>query len=132
MARPMCRTEPFTWKNFSSDLKKALRVKGAPAPKLEVEVAFPSVKLIELSGNTILHRSDVLYAEEFTLNASDKARVDKIYVDCNTAEINLAKNAYADVEVKADEMLYVVTSNLEIKDVCDKYGKFVRISEVEL
>ena len=44
-------------KNFSSDLKKALRVKGAPAPKLEVEVAFPSVKLIELSGNTILHRS---------------------------------------------------------------------------
>ena len=113
-------------KNFSSDLKKALRVKGAPAPKLEVEVAFPSVKLIELSGNTILHRSDVLYAEEFTLNASDKARVDKIYVDCNTAEINLAKNAYADVEVKADEMLYVVTSNSS-KAVVRQTGKGVKI-----
>ena len=113
-------------KNFSSDLKKALRVKGAPAPKDAVEVAFPSVKLIELSGNTILHRSDVLYAEEFTLNASDKARVDKIYVDCNTAEINLAKNAYADVEVKADEMLYVVTSNSS-KAVVKQTGKWVKI-----
>lgn len=113
-------------KNFSSDLKKALRVKGAPAPKLEVEVAFPSIKLIELSDNTILNRSDVLYAEEFTLNASDKARVDKIYVDCNTAEINLAKNAYADVEVKADDMLYVLTSNSS-KAVVRQTGKGMKI-----
>ena len=113
-------------KNFSSDLKKALKVKGAPAPKLEVEVAFPSIKLVELTGNTILHRSDVLYTDEFTLNVSDKARVDKIYVDCNTAEINLTKNAYADVETKAADMLYVITSN-SAKAVVKQTGKGVKI-----
>lgn len=113
-------------KNFSSNLKKALKVKGAPAPKLEVEVSFPSIKLVELTGNTILHRSDVLYTDEFTLNVSDKARVDKIYIDCNTAEINLAKNAYADVETKAADVLYVITSN-SAKAVVKQTGKGVKI-----
>lgn len=98
-------------KSFSSELKKALRTKGAPAPMLEVEIFFPSIKSLEMSGNSILHRSDVLYADAFTLTVNDKARVDKIYVDCSTAEINLTKTAYADVEARAAEQLFLIASN---------------------
>lgn len=113
-------------KSFPSDLKKALRVKGAPAPILEVEISFPSIESMEMGGNSILHRSDVLYAESFKLTVNDKARVDKIYVDCNTAEVILSKNAYADVETRASEMLYVVTSNSS-KAVVKQAGKNLKI-----
>ena len=113
-------------KNFPSDLKKALRVKGAPAPILEVEISFPSIESMEMGGNSILHRSDVLYAESFKLTVNDKARVDKIYVDCNTAEVILSKNAYADVETRASEMLYVITSNSS-KAVVKQAGKNLKI-----
>lgn len=113
-------------KAFSSELKKALRTKGAPAPKLEAVISFPSVKSLEMSDNSILHRSDVLYSDTFTLTVNDKARVDKIYVDCNTAEINLTKAAYADVETHAAEMLYVITSNTS-QAVVKQTGKGLKI-----
>lgn len=113
-------------KSFPSDLKKALRVKGAPAPILEVEISFPSLESMEMGGNSILHRSDVLYTESFKLTVNDKARVDKIYVDCNTAEVILSKNAYADVETRASEMLYVIASNSS-KAVVKQAGKNLKI-----
>ena len=113
-------------KSFPSDLKKALRVKGAPAPVMEVEISFPSIEALELEGNAILHRSDVLYSDTFKLMVNDKARVDKIYLDCNTAEIILAKNAYADVESRAAELLYVITSNAS-KAVVKQAGKEIKI-----
>lgn len=113
-------------KSFPSDLKKALRVKGAPAPVLEVEISFPSLESMEMGGNSILHRSDVLYTESFKLTVNDKARVDKIYVDCNTAEVILSKNAYADVETRASEMLYVIASNSS-KAVVKQAGKNLKI-----
>jgi len=113
-------------KSFPSDLKKALRTKGAPAPVLEVEIYFPSLKSLEMTDNTILHRSDVLYTDDFALTVGDKARVDKIYVDCNKAEINLSKTAYADVETKAAEELFVITSNTS-KAVVKQIGKGLKI-----
>lgn len=113
-------------KSFPSDLKKALRVKGAPAPILEVEISFPSLESIEMGGNSILHRSDVIYSEYFKLTVNEKARVDKIYVDCNTAEVILSKNAYADVETRASEMLYVIASNSS-KAVVKQSGKNLKI-----
>lgn len=113
-------------KSFPSDLKKALRVKGAPAPILEVEISFPSIESMEMGGNSILHRSDVIYSEYFKLTVNEKARVDKIYVDCNTAEVILSKNAYADVETRASEMLYVIASNSS-KAVVKQAGKNLKI-----
>lgn len=113
-------------KSFPSDLKKALRVKGAPAPILEVEISFPSLESMEMGGNSILHRSDVIYSEYFKLTVNEKARVDKIYIDCNTAEVILSKNAYADVETRASEMLYVIASNSS-KAVVKQAGKNLKI-----
>ncbi len=113
-------------KSFPSELKKELRAKGAAAPILEVEVAFPSIRTLELNDNTILHRSDVIYSNEFTLILNDKARVDKLYLDGKTAELNLYKSSYADVEAKVDENVYVNTSNTS-KAVVKQAGKKLTI-----
>ncbi len=98
-------------KSFPSDLKKSLRAKGAPSPILEAEILFPVIRTLEMDDNTILHRADVIHADEFTLILNDKARVDKLLLDCKTAELNLNKSSYADVESFTDEKLFVVTSN---------------------
>lgn len=113
-------------RSFPSELKKALRTKGAPSPRLEVVISFPSIKSLEMTGNSILHRSDVIYSDEFTLTLEEKARVDKIYVDCKTAEINLINTAYADVETNAAERLYVISSNTS-KAVVKQSGKGIKI-----
>lgn len=113
-------------KSFPSDLKKDLRIKGAPAPKLEACVYIPLLKSLEMNDNSVLNMSDVLHSDAFVLNVNDKARIDKLYVDCNTSEINLTKNAYADVEIKAAEMLYLISSNSS-KAVVNQTGKELKI-----
>lgn len=113
-------------KNFPSELKKALRVKGAPAPILEVEISFPSIKSLEMTDNSILHKSDVIHSDEFALTMSDKARVDKIFVECSSAEVVLAKAAYAEVEARASEGLFLITSNTS-KAIVKQTGKSIKI-----
>lgn len=113
-------------KNIPSELKKSLRVKGAPSPTLEVEVYLPSVKSLKMSGNTVLSKSDVFYSDSFSLTLTDKARVEKFYLDCNTAEINLSKTAFAEVEMKAAVELFVITSNAS-KAVVKQTGKGLKV-----
>lgn len=113
-------------KSIPSDLKKSLRVKGAPLPVLEAEVYLPHLKSLDMSGNVVLNKTDVLYSDSFSLTVTDKARVDKIYVDCKTAEINLSKTAFADVEMKAAEELFVITSNSS-KAVVNQTGKVLKV-----
>ena len=98
-------------KSFTPELKKQLKAKGAAKPVLEVEVYFPSIKSLEMSGNTNLQIADVVKAENFTLVLSDKAKVNKLNVESETAEINLSKSAYANVEATTSKTLYVNTEN---------------------
>ena len=98
-------------KNFTSELKKQLKTKGAAKPVLEVEIYFPTLKSLEMSGNTNLQISDVIKAENFTLVLNDKAKVNKINIESETAEINLSKGAYANVEATTSKTLYVTTEN---------------------
>ncbi len=113
-------------KSFSSDLKKSLKSKGAPAPVLEVEVSFPSINSLNMRDNTILHKSDMIYADAFTLTMTDKARADKLPIDCKTAELNLDRSSYADVEAAVDEMLFISTANTS-KVVVKQTGKSLKI-----
>ncbi len=113
-------------KSFSSDLKKSLRVKGAPAPVLEVMISFPSIKSLEMNGNSILKRSDVIYSDDFTLTLNDKARADKMFLECQSAELTLSKSSYADVETRIADKLYVTTSNTS-KAVVKQSGSGLRI-----
>ena len=98
-------------KSFTPELKKQLKVKGTAKPVLEVEVYFPSIKSLEMSGNTNLQIADVVKAENFTLVLSDKAKVNKLNIESETAEINLSKSAYANVEATTSKTLYVNTEN---------------------
>ena len=98
-------------KNFTSDLKKQLKAKGSPNPVLEVEVYFPTIKSLEMSGNANLQIADVVKAENFTLVLTDKAKVNKINIESETAEVNLSKGAYANVEATTSKTLYVNTEN---------------------
>ncbi len=113
-------------KSFSPELKKALRVKDAPAPVLEVVISFPSLKSLEMNNNTIMKKSDVIYSDSFTLTLNDKARVDKIFLECRTAELNLSKNSYADIESRISEKLFVVTANTA-KAVVNQTGAGLKI-----
>lgn len=98
-------------KSFTPELKKQLKAKGAAKPVLEVEVYFPSIKSLEMSGNTNLQIADVVKAENFTLVLSDKAKVNKLNIESETAEVNLSKGAYANVEATTSKTLYVNTEN---------------------
>ncbi len=112
-------------KGFPSDLKKALRAKGAAVPVLEVEILFPSIKVLEMKDNAILHRTGVIHSEEFTLILDDKARVDKLYLDCGSAELDLKKSSYADVESTV-EKLYINTANGSKANVQNE-GSYVKV-----
>ena len=98
-------------KSFTPELKKQLKAKGAAKPVLEVEVYFPSIKSLEMSGNTNLQIADVVKADNFTLVLSDKAKVNKLNIESETAEINISKSAYANVEATTSKTLYVNTEN---------------------
>ena len=98
-------------KNFTADLKKQLKAKGSPKPVLEVEGYFPTIKSLEMSGYANLQIADVVKAENFTLVLTDKAKVNKINIESETAEVNLSKGAYANVEATTSKTLYVNTEN---------------------
>ncbi len=113
-------------KNFTPELKKSLRAKGSPAPVLEAEISFPAIKSLSMKDNTILHKSDIIYSDAFTLNLDDKARVDKLYLDCKTAELNLSRASYADVEAAVDDKIFISTGNSS-KVVVNQVGKGMKI-----
>lgn len=98
-------------KGFSPELKKQLKLKGAPAPVLEVEIYCPSVNSLTLSENACLQLADPIATPNFTLTVGNKAKVNKINLDCETAEIVVQKNGYANVDVNTSKTLYVTTEN---------------------
>ena len=98
-------------KSFSQELKKQMRVKGTAAPILEAEIYCPTIKSLEMSGNANLKLADVINAPNFTLILTDKAKVNKINIEGETAEINLSKGAYASIEATTVKTLYVTTEN---------------------
>jgi hypothetical protein len=61
-------------KSFSQELKKQMRVKGAAAPILEAEICCPTIKSLEMSGNTHLKLADVINAPNFTLILQTRLR----------------------------------------------------------
>ena len=98
-------------KSFSQELKKQMRVEGTAAPILEAEIYCPTIKSLEMSGNANLKLADVINAPNFTLILTDKAKVNKINFEGETAEINLSKGAYASIEATTVKTLYVTTEN---------------------
>lgn len=98
-------------KDYSSELKKELRQKGAAAPVLEAEVYMPTLNSLIIKDKAVLMHSDVFYSETFTMTASDHCLVSQLNLECSTVEFNVSKNAQLTANVTVASKLYLNTSN---------------------
>lgn len=98
-------------KNYTPELKKQLRHKGAAEPVLEAEVYMPTLSAMVLNDKAVLSHCDRFHASTFALTVSDNAKVAQFRLDCSTAELDFAKSAWASVEVNSSEKLYVHALN---------------------
>lgn len=98
-------------KNYTPELKKELRQKGAPEPVLEAEIYMPTINALILKDKSTLTQCDRFHANTFALTVSDNAKVSQFRLDCSTAELSFSKSASASAEISATEKLYVSASN---------------------
>ena len=98
-------------KGFSSELKKALRKKGAGAPLLEADVYMPTVNSVVLKDKAVLASCDRFDAETFTMTVTGNALVTSLNVACATGEINISKNAQVTGSAFVSSKMYLNVSN---------------------
>ncbi len=98
-------------KNYTPELKKELRQKGAAEPLLEAEISMPTIKSLVLKDKAVLSYCDRFHSESFVLTVSDNAKVSHFNLDCSTAELSFAKNCTASADISATGKLSVSASN---------------------
>lgn len=98
-------------KGFSSELKKALRKKGAADPTLEVDVYMPTINSVVLKDKSVLVHCDRFETETFTMTATGNALVSNVDVACATGEINVSKNAQVTGSAAITSKMYLNVSN---------------------
>ena len=98
-------------KDYSSELKKELRQKGAAAPVLEAEVYMPSFNSLVIKDKSVLMHCDKFYTETFTITASDHSLVSQLNLECSTVEFNVSKNAQLTANVTVASKLYLNSAN---------------------
>lgn len=98
-------------KDYSSELKKELRQKGAAVPVLEAEVYMPTFNSLVIKDKSVLMHCDMFYAETFTVTASDHSLVSQLNIECSTVEFKVSKNAQVTSNIKVASKLYLNASN---------------------
>ena len=98
-------------KGFSSELKKALRKKGAAEPTLEVDVYMPTVNSVVIKDKSVLAHCDKFEIETFTMTVTGNALVSNLDVSCGTGEINVSKNAQVTGSAAVKSKMYLNVSN---------------------
>lgn len=98
-------------KGYTKELKKQLKQKGAIEPTVDVEVYMPEIKSLIMSDKAHLVHSDAIMSENFTLTASDNAKIKHLNITCATAEIDLSKNVEFAAEMKVSSKLYLTAKN---------------------
>lgn len=98
-------------KGYTKELKKQLKQKGAIEPTVEVEVYMPEIKSLILTDKAYLVHSDAIMSENFTLTASDNAKIKHLNITCATADIDLSKNVEFAAEMKVSSKLYLTAKN---------------------
>ena len=109
-------------KGYTPELKKALRAKGAAAPNLKAEVYMPTLNSLVLKEKSIITKSEGLKSENFTLTATDNSRIEKLPLQCVSAEVNLSKGAVAFINVNASKTLYLDISNSSEANIRQESG----------
>lgn len=98
-------------KGYTKELKKQLKQKGAAQPVLEAEIYMPEVKSLIFSDKVFVRHCDALKSDNFTLTASDDAKIQQLRVFCSSAEINVAKSVELSAEMKVASKLYLEAKN---------------------
>ena len=98
-------------KGFSSELKKALRKKGAAQPILEVDVYMPTINSVVIKDKSVLVHCDRFETETFTMTATGNALVSNVDIACATGEINVSKNAQVTGSAVITSKMYLNVSN---------------------
>ena len=98
-------------KGFTKELKKELNKKGAAKPILEATVYMPELKSLILTDNSKLVNSEALTSENFTLTATDNAKIHQLKVSCATADISVSRSAELSAELNVASKLYFSSLN---------------------
>lgn len=98
-------------KNYPSDLKKALRKKGAATPVLEADVYLPTMNSVTLKDKVLLTMLEEFNAESISLNLTDHTEVLNMNINAASVALALSKNAKLSGTVNVQNRLNVKASN---------------------
>ena len=109
-------------KSYPAELKKALKAKGAAEPVLEIDVCMPLLKKLTVEDKAIVLDSDVIAADNFKLSVEDHAVVNKLFLECGTAELEFSNNSMSNVSVDVNSKIEVETANSATVNIRHKGG----------
>lgn len=98
-------------KSYPSELKKALKAKGAAEPVLQIDVCMPLISKLIVEDKGVVLDSDVLHSDSFTLEVSDHAVINKLFLECGTAELKFSNSSRSNVSATVKTKLAVTTEN---------------------
>ncbi len=115
-------------KEYTKELKKELKKKGAAEPKLEATVYMPTIKSLVFSDKATLAQCDMFDTDDFTLTATNNAEIHHLKINCRTAEIEMSKNAELNAEFRVIGKLNLTASNSSNIELKQKGG----VSTIEM
>ena len=98
-------------KGYTKELKKQLKQKGVAQPVLEAEIYMPEVKSLIFSDDVFVRHCDEITSDNFTLTASDDAKIQQLRITCSTAELNVSRNVELNAEIGVASKLYLEAKN---------------------
>lgn len=99
-------------KGYTKELKKQLKQKGAAQPTLEADIYVPEIKSLILMDKVLLRDCDAIRADNFTMTVKDDVKVQKLDINCTSAEIDILRNAViTDAIFNVSEKLTLKASN---------------------
>ena len=107
-------------KGYTKELKKQLKQKGAAQPVLEAEIYMPEVKSLIFSDDVFVRHCDEITSDNFTLTASDDAKIQQLRITCSTAELNVSRNVELNAEIGVARKLYLEAKNSSKVSLCDR------------
>ncbi len=127
--RPMVKNGTFSIsideKKFSPELKKELKAKGAVDPFIEIEIYAPYINNLEMKGKSVLLDSERMKVDNFTLEVSGNAVLNRLYVDCVMADLSFMGSSQSNVSIEVDTKLNIQTENSSVSNVDQNGGNSI-------
>ena len=98
-------------KSYPSELKKVLKAKGASEPTLEIIIYMPMIKKLSVEDKAVILDSESLIVDEFNLKVSDHGVINKLFVECGTANMTFSNNSRSNISADVKTKLEVKSEN---------------------